>query len=77
MCNTWHHGAPVAVSTFPIYAARVANAGQRRYSLSRSRRQLDGLWPKACLKSLDKCAWSENPTLRAMLLSEAVPVSIR
>jgi hypothetical protein len=27
-----------------------------RYCISRSRRQLAGLWPKACLKSLHRCA---------------------
>jgi hypothetical protein len=43
----------------------------------RSRRQLAGLWPKACLKSLHRCAWSEKPTLKAISLSDAALVIIR
>ena len=44
---------------------------------SRPRRQLIGVWPKACLKSLDKCAWSENPALKAISLSKAGLFSTR
>ena len=53
-----------------IFSPLPALGMEPRYGTSRSRRQLDGLWPKACRKSLHRCAWSENPTLRAISLSE-------
>ncbi len=54
-----------------------APESQRHRGTSRSRRQLAGLWSKACLKSLHKCAWSESPTVSAISLKEAELVSIR
>jgi hypothetical protein len=39
--------------------------------MQRSRRQLAGLCPKACPKSLLRCDWSEKPVLKAISLNDA------
>jgi hypothetical protein len=58
-------------------SARPLLDGPHLRQLSRSRLQLDGLLPNACVKSLPRCAESEKPALRAISFSDAELVIIR